>query len=179
MILEQPGAAGGAHTFGAEEVLDRDGNAMQRTAAFAARQFLVGLFGALAGSLGDHELHGVGGGIEPLDALERGGGQLRGRYFAPAQGGSGFEQRHSASSAAAGMAAWKAMAGSVSGGRARARGRKSASRGSSDCAMRSSLMCRSGQINRNTYFMASSTRPARIATGATRAGGMRRFGKIQ
>src|ERR1035438_5355300 len=50
MILEQPGAAGGAHTFGAEEVLDRVGNAMQRTAAFAARQFLVGLFGALAGN---------------------------------------------------------------------------------------------------------------------------------
>src|ERR1017187_9799771 len=35
------------------------------------------------------------------------------------------------------MAAWKATAGSVSGGRARAKGRKSASRASSDCAMRS------------------------------------------
>jgi len=95
MILEQFRAASGAHAFGAEEILDRDRNAMQRTAAFAATQFLIGLFGALAGGLGHHGLHGVGRGVEPFDALERRGSQLRGRYFAPAQGGGGFEQRHS------------------------------------------------------------------------------------
>ena len=59
---------------------------MQRTARLTARQFLVGLSGGFTGRLGHHGLHGISGWIEPLDALERSGGQLRRGCFAPAQG---------------------------------------------------------------------------------------------
>ena len=72
MILEQLGAAGGAHPLRIEKILDCDGNAMQGAASFAARQFLVGQFSAFAGGLGHHGLHGVGGGVEPGDATEAG-----------------------------------------------------------------------------------------------------------
>ena len=106
-------AGGGADALSAEEILHGDRNAVERAAAFAAREFLIGLARAVAGGFGHDELERVRGRIEPFNLFERSGGEFGGGYFAAAQCSGGFENGHASSSS---MARLEGGSGIIGGG---------------------------------------------------------------
>ena len=83
VILEDEGAARGAHPGGAAKVLDGHRDAVERAHVLAAKRLLLSLLGCCHRLVAAHGEEGIELGVELLDALEHVGSQLHWRKLSP------------------------------------------------------------------------------------------------